>query len=264
MVETIPFEPRRFQAAARHYYARPLYSPKIFERVAEICGLTQDDRIMDLGSGPGILSLALAPWVGSVVAVDPEPNMLAALEEHPGAFADKITMIEGSSNDLGPHFGTFKLVVMGRSFHWMDRVETVKRFDEIIEPGGAVVIFDTSAVRGADNRWGVEYRKLLKGYAAPNGPTPWHQPDWIDQEAVLLDSAFGSLERHSVFERRRIPAEGLIDRAFSMSSTNAAVLGPEKTEALARDIHALIAEFAVDGMLTEILETSALIARRPG
>ena len=48
---------------------------------------------------------------------------------------------EGSSRDLGPDLGTFRLAVIGRAFHWMDREETLRRLDAIIEPAGAVVLF---------------------------------------------------------------------------------------------------------------------------
>jgi hypothetical protein len=47
--------------------------------------------------------------------------------------AVNIRFIAGSSCDLDPALGHFHLVVMGRSFHWMDRVDTLERLDRLIE-----------------------------------------------------------------------------------------------------------------------------------
>jgi trans-aconitate methyltransferase len=130
------FEPRRFRTAARHYLAgRPPYAARLIEDVAEFCGLSTRHRLLDLGCGPGQLAKAFAAKVGSVLGIDPEPEMLALAREDA---APNTEWRQGSSHDLGPELGRFQLVTMGRSFHWMDRVETLRRLDGMIDPGGAI------------------------------------------------------------------------------------------------------------------------------
>jgi hypothetical protein len=87
-------------------------------------------------------------------------------------------------------------------------------------------------------------------------------PDWIPHEAVLLDSPFARLERIGVMERRRTPVDRLVDRALSMSSTSPQRIGP-RADDLIRELRALLAGVAVDGMVTEIVESQALLAFRP-
>ena len=71
------FDPHRFQSAAPHYLTgRPYYAPALIDRVAELCGLGGADRVLDLGCGPGQLAVAFAAHAGSVLAIDPEPEML--------------------------------------------------------------------------------------------------------------------------------------------------------------------------------------------
>ena len=98
--------------------------------MAQLCSLTRRHRILDLGCGPGQLAIAFAPYAGSVVAIDPEPEMLRAASALASECASRIEFREASSEELGPAFGTFRMVVVGRAFHWMDRAETLRRLDD--------------------------------------------------------------------------------------------------------------------------------------
>src|SRR4051812_14926490 len=121
-----PFDPARYRSAAAHYErGRVPYAPALIRRVAAATGLGAQHRVLDLGCGPGPLARALAPLVAEVVAIDPAPEMLDAARALAGPAAN-IRFLAGSSYALGPELGRFHLVVMGRSFHWMDRVETLR------------------------------------------------------------------------------------------------------------------------------------------
>jgi SAM-dependent methyltransferase len=257
-----PFESRRFRTAAAHYVAgRPPYSPRLIRRVVELTGLAHTHRVLDLGCGPGMLALAFAPYAAEVLGVDPEPEMLRAAAAREASA--NVHWMQASSDDLGPRFGRFFLTVMGRSFHWMDRPETLRRLDSLIEPGGAVALFDDDHPNVPDNEWRLRWRELIEHYSADD-PVRGRsrRPGWIRHEAMLLDSAFAELEKISVIERRRVATETLIDRALSMSSTSRARLG-ERADAMVHEMRELLAELTPTGEVTEVLVTSALIATRP-
>ena len=57
---------------------RPPYPPQFFRTVAQKLKLSKQHALIDLGTGPGLLALGFAPYVGRIVGVDPEPAMLAA------------------------------------------------------------------------------------------------------------------------------------------------------------------------------------------
>jgi ubiquinone/menaquinone biosynthesis C-methylase UbiE len=214
-------------------------------------------RLLDLGCGPGQLARAFAPKVGSVLGIDPEPEMLALARQDS---APNVSWRQGSSHDLGPGFGRFQLVTMGRSFHWMDRVETLQRLDGMIDPGGAVVLFRDNHPDLPENAWRGEFRTLIAHYEESR---PVHRsPDWVPHISVLFDSPFSALEEIAVIERRHAPAETLIERALSMSSTSRARIG-DRADQLAAELRTLLARLAPDGTFTEIVATTALIARRP-
>jgi SAM-dependent methyltransferase len=254
----------RFHTAAPHYLqGRPAYAPLLIRHVALLCGLEPSHRVLDLGCGPGPLAIAFAPYAGEVVAIDPEPEMLRLAAEEAARAGAAIRVIAGSSADLGPHLGRFRLVVMGRSFHWMDRADTLARLDAMIDREGAVVLFGDRHPELPENGWALAYREVIRRYSADD--EIWSRrrlPDWLRNEPFLLASAFGALERVSVTERRETPLDGFVARAFSMSSTSPGRLGDAKAAALAAEIRALMAGHATAGRVAEIVESTALIARR--
>jgi SAM-dependent methyltransferase len=259
-IEPVPFDPRRFHTAAAHYLAgRPAYAPRLIRRVVELCGLRTADRLLDLGCGPGQLAIGFAPFVGEVIGIDPEPEMLHEAEQDAPA---NVRFSEGSSYELGPHLGPFKSVTMGRSFHWMDREDTLRRLDEIIEPGGAVVLFGDKHPELPENAWRQAFRDLVERYAEDDEHRRRRNgPGWVPHITMLLGSAFCVLEEVSVIERREISAAVLIDRALSMSSTSRAKIG-DRADALVEEISNLLVRLAPTGHLVEVVASTALIAHR--
>ena len=72
---------RRFQSTAEHYVRyRPRYPQGLIDAVADTRHLDGRGRLLDLGTGPGFLAIALAPRFEATVAMDPEPEMLAVAE----------------------------------------------------------------------------------------------------------------------------------------------------------------------------------------
>jgi ubiquinone/menaquinone biosynthesis C-methylase UbiE len=261
----MPFNPRRFQSAASHYAAgRPVYSPRLIHRLVQVAGLGRADRVMDLGCGPAPLAIALAPFAGAVTAIDPEPEMLRLGAANAARAGVEVTFVEGSSYDLGPRLGRFRLVVIGRAFHWMDRTDTLKRLDELIEPEGMVALCHSSHPELPENAWRSAYDAVTDRYKARDADRVKRKsPEWPRDETILLQSAFNRLERISAIEQRQTPVERFVDRALSMSSTTPMNLGAASSE-LAEQVRAALAPFASGGGIVEIVESEALIASRPG
>ena len=82
-----------------------------------------------------------------------------------------------------------------------------------------------------------------------------------DTRPFLLDSAFHQLERIGIVERRRIPVERLVDRVLSVSSTSPTRLGLRVDELAAR-VRELAFRYADGDLVTEVVESTALIAKR--
>lgn len=257
-----PAEPGagRFHSAARHYLAgRPPYPAELIWRVARDLDLRPTDRLMDLGCGPAQLAAAFAPWVEAVVALDPEPAMLALAREAARA-EPRIEVVQGGSDDLGPGFGPLRAVLIGRAFHWMDREQTLARLDGIVAADGAVVLFADERPDVADNAWLQPFRTMLARYAGEGEPVR-SESGLQPHLSVLLDSRFCALEERGVVRRRTVTADQLVDYALSMSSTSPGRLGA-RTADLAADISRWALDACPAGGFREVLISKALIARR--
>jgi hypothetical protein len=89
-----------------------------------------------------------------------------------------------------------------------------------------------------------------------------HSDAFVPHVSLLLDSTFNRLEQISVIARRELSLEELIARALSQSSTSRARLGA-RADDLVGELRTQAPTWSPNGLFTEVLTSSALIARRP-
>jgi len=117
--------------------------------VAQLAGLKAGDGVLDLGCGTGMLAIAFAKAGMAVTAMDPQCEMLVAVRSKAQAAGVAVSLVQGGSNDLTAQMGPFRLVTMGRAFHWMDRVATLTMLDQVIAPNGGVALFHDAHSAGS-------------------------------------------------------------------------------------------------------------------
>ena len=255
-----PLEPRRFQSTVAYYDRyRLAYPDRLIARVAGLMGLKPGAAVLDLGCGTGMLAIAFARLGMAVTAMDPEPDMLAATEA--GARAAGVTLIlkQGSSYDLKPEMGPFRLATMGRSFHWMDRAATLAMLDRIVTPDGGVALFHDAHPPVEENGWFKLLRDVQDKYGARAGE---RQGGHRRYEPFLFASAFTQLDGLSVTIRQSLTVEEIVGRALSMSRTSPERLGARQEEFTAA-LAAALREWSPDGRFTEVAELVGVLARRP-
>lgn len=256
------FKERRFQSAADHYLVgRAPYPQALIERVVQSLALERSHRILDLGFGPAQLAVAFAPYVHDVLAMDPEPHMLALAREASSGLSN-VKVLEGSSEKLGLQYGRFQAVMIGRAFHWMNREETLERLSDMVSSDGAVVLFGDERPLIPENEWVREYEALLERYSDNDEPRAKRRSDAFGSHlSVLLDSPFSSLERVSFVYRRALDIDDLVERALSQSGTSHARLGTQ-ADVMIEEIKQEAKRWKSTGDLIEVLASGALIARR--
>jgi trans-aconitate methyltransferase len=260
------FNPHRFRSTVPYYVKyRLTYPDSLVARVAEAVGLKPGEQVMDLGCGPGQLAISFAKLGMRVVAIDPEQGMLTEARAAAAAAGVDIDVRLGSSFDLPADTGPYKLVVMGRAFHWMDRVKTLVALDGLIEIGGAVALFHDAHPTTAENAWLrrlAELKKTLnKTQTPPANPTRSKAPAFRTHESLLMDSAFSRVEKFGVYVKRQMTTDDLIGLMLSESATSPEVLG-DKQDAFVGEYRKILAGISPGGQFTEIAELFAQVAWR--
>ena len=80
-----------FAGTAGYYeQGRLPYAPGLADVFARSLGLDGLGRLLDVGCGPGTVTLRLAPLFAAAVGLDPDPGMLAAAAEAAGRFSVRL------------------------------------------------------------------------------------------------------------------------------------------------------------------------------
>ncbi|HEY2008762.1 MAG TPA: methyltransferase domain-containing protein [Rhizomicrobium sp.] len=258
------YEPRRFQSTVAYYERyRLAYPGRLIARVATLAGLKPGDPVLDLGAGTGMLAVGFARAGMVVTAMDPEPDMLAACQDAARAARVSVTLRQGSSYDLEPGMGPFKLVAIGRSFHWMDRAATLSMLERIVTPDGGVALFHDAHPPVSENAWFKVMREVQDKFGRNDeAHIKERRGGHSRYEPFLFASQFTELDGLSVTIRQTVTADDLVGRAFSMSTCSREKLGDSADE-FAAALKAALRELSPDGTFAEVAELVALLARRP-
>lgn len=263
-------------ASAAPYYARyrPPYPREFHTLLADRFALDGSQTVLDLGAGPGTLSLDLAPLADHVYAVDPEPAMLAEgarLAEERGV--TNISWLRGDDAAVTRLcLPRIDLCVIGRAFHRMDRERVPGDLDEVLAPRGGVAVV-TSLHRPGDPRPGWltvvdRVRDRFLGPGAPpaddraDGAERGDRADWDDLVERLAKSPLSRVETHRWDQPVRHTLDEVIGLQFSLPATSPAVLGDSMT-AFGTELRRALLDHDPRGTYDRTLRIGAAVATRP-
>jgi SAM-dependent methyltransferase len=90
-------------------------------------------RILDLGAGTGLLTQRLVSLGHEVVAVEPDPQMLAVLVE-----SLPVDALIGSAEAIPLPDDSVDAVTVGQAFHWFDQQRALPEIARVLRPGGVL------------------------------------------------------------------------------------------------------------------------------
>jgi SAM-dependent methyltransferase len=169
------------------------------------------ELVVELGAGTGKLTRAISALGARVVAVEPDPRMLAVLR------ALGLDGVEGSAEAIPFDAGVADAVVAGSSLHWFELAPALREIHRVLTPGGRLGF----GWNHRDDRHPAMARlseAVYEAQARTPGPR-WRSRDWA--AAVTASGLFHDVE-HMQFEHvLELPRDALDDHLLSYAGVAA-------------------------------------------
>jgi SAM-dependent methyltransferase len=159
-------------------------------------------RVADVGAGTGKLTGILQAAGHDVVAVDPDPQMLAALAAaHPG-----VPTLVGTAEAIPLPDASVDAVTFGQAWHWVDPPRASVEVARVVRPGGVLGLFWN--IRDDRIDWVRELTEIMHSSPAET---------MIANDEVVVTAPFGPLERAEFEWVNPFSVDGLVELVQSRS-----------------------------------------------
>ena len=260
MSEPWQWDEMLYCGSARYYAGgRFPYPPELADALGDELGLDGTGRLLDVGCGPGSLTLLLAPLFAEAVGVDADADMIAAATARAGeAAVANVRWVQLRAEELPAGLGRFGVATFAQSFHWMDQPKVAATLREMLAPDGAWVHVHATTHRGVGEgpaepphdridelvtKYLGPVRRAGRGLI-PDG-TARHEED------VMVKAGFSGPTRLTVPGRLVDRTEDdVVASVFSRSSSAPHLFG-DRLEEFERELRELLRAAAPDGRFAE-------------
>lgn len=231
-------------------------APGLADAFETALGLTGVGRLLDVGSGPGTITLGIAHLFADVVGVDADPDMVEEAQRL--ATARKVSnarFVLQRAEQLPANLGLFRTVTFAASFHWMNRPVVARTVRGMLDSEGAVVHVDNRhqdslapSTLPAVPR--TEIDNLRRLYLGPNrrAGASIRNTSPNDEASIFRAAGFEGPETIVVPDQRDLvrSIDDVVAEVFSMSSTAPHLFGERMAE-FESGLRDLLAETAGPG-----------------
>ena len=131
---------KKFDAKGSIYVkGRPAYPEQIFEYLIKINVIKENTIVADIGSGTGIFTLQMSPFVNEVFAVEPNDDMRGKAELLYKDFSN-IVSVNGTAEATTLENASVDLITVAQAFHWFDRESFKLECQRILKEDGKVFL----------------------------------------------------------------------------------------------------------------------------
>lgn len=150
-------------------YLVPTVMQSWAENLIERAGLRPGDRLLDVGTGSGLVARLAVPkvrWTGTVTGLDLNAGMLGVAKELSTLIEPPIEWVEGDAHDLPFPDASFDVVTCQFGVQYFpDKKKALKQIHRVVAPGGRFLF---SVFRSVDHNPG--WRPLIDALDHHIGP----------------------------------------------------------------------------------------------
>jgi ubiquinone/menaquinone biosynthesis C-methylase UbiE len=121
----------------RYARGRPYHHPRALDRAVRLLGLDSAEWALDVACGTGLSTIALRGYAETVVGTDLATEMLAAAPARP-----RVTYVAAGAERLPFPSEAFDVLTVSSSVHWFNQASFFAESRRVLEPAGAMIIYD--------------------------------------------------------------------------------------------------------------------------
>jgi SAM-dependent methyltransferase len=163
--------------------------------------------VVEVGAGTGKLTGAVAALGLRVLAVEPDPRMLAVLHEH------GLEGVDGSAEEIPVGDGEADTILSGSSLHWFDLGVALPEFHRVLRPRGRLAFGWNH--RDERNPTIAAMSEAIYESRPSRQTSGWRRRNW--SAAVVGGGFFGNVEHAEFRHVHELPREALDDHLRSYS-----------------------------------------------
>lgn len=258
-------ERQLFKNAASYYAKyRPWYPEEMFAYLRKYFSLNGKGNLLDLGCGTGQILLPLAKDFEEIVGLDVEPDMIAeAKKEAEKRGVENVRWITGKAEDISEKTGTFKLVTLGASLHWMEGERVLKNAYRMVEEGGGVALIQNPTSGWTNNKeeWKKVRKEIIQKYLGEKRRNGSFLEQWKDWEDLLEESPFGGYEEWVHDYTLTWTLDGAVGYLYSTSFARRDMFG-DRVEEFEQELKQELLKAEPSGIFREQVKVQVLVSKK--
>jgi SAM-dependent methyltransferase len=227
-----PAPVRGFDRSADLYErSRPDYPGAAVRFLGRVLGAGPGTTVVELGSGTGKFTRAIAGWGAARIAIEPTAGMRAVFRRT----VPDVALLDGTAEEIPLPDGCADAVVSAQAFHWFRPRPTLRELRRVLRPRGSVgLVWNTRDEHG----WSGRLSALLRPYGYRSRGRTDDDASW--ERAFAAPTSGFTRVRYRAFPHAQWgPPSLFVQRALSVS--HIASLAPTRQREVARAVRRLLA-----------------------
>lgn len=167
---------------------RPRYPQKIIEFAVELAQLPPEAKIIEVGCGPGIATVAFAERGFSMLALEPSLEMCQLAHQNCVSYPN-VKIQQTLFEEWQPEPQKFNAFLAATSFHWIPSKVRYIKASEVLEDNGFLILLWNMSLQPQ-----YEVYQTLKDVYELHAPSLVHYEDHKKQEEILCEQVQNIIE----------------------------------------------------------------------
>lgn len=245
---------------------RPEPPAALIDFLAQQLGLSQTkklNRYLDLGCGPGKLTIPLSRYFTTTIGVDPAADMLIEAEKlAKGSQGKNIQWVNDYAENLAAYnWEVFDLITAMNAFHWMDHKHVVTWFLQALARKKHLVLIGSYSLTSPDSDWQKALLTILDRWVGAEKQNILGTSDSTKFCEVLRQYPFTAVTSHEIPEKIIWNIDSLLGCVFTISYCSEEKLG-KKATVFREEVKNTLLQLHPDNRFVQHHKISVVIAQK--